>query len=65
MKLSCPKSDAHKRFSVTAHVAQEWQVGPSGEFVRVITDCSDVVHQPDAQDLFQCMTCGATAKVET
>ena len=63
MNISCPKSAAHKRFSVTAHVAQEWQVDGSGNFVRVIQDCTDVVHKPDSQDLFQCLTCGATAEV--
>ena len=64
MNITCPKSNRHKRFSVTAHIVQEWEVGPDGQFTKVITDCTDVTHQPAQDDLFLCRTCGTQALVE-
>jgi hypothetical protein len=63
-KVTCPKSNRHKRFSVSAHVAQEWQVDEAAEFVKVLDECLDVTHRPQQGDRFVCMTCGAEAKVE-
>jgi hypothetical protein len=63
-KVSCPNSKRHKRFSVTAHVAQEWQVDENGEFKKVLNQCSDTVHWPQKDDYFICMICDAEATVE-
>lgn len=64
MDIKCSKNKRHKRFSVTAHIAQEWQVDSHGDFLKIISDCTDIVHKPDPRDLFICTTCGATALVE-
>jgi len=60
-KIICPKDIKHTKFSVTAHVAQEWEVDEKAEFSKVITDCTDVTHKPDKDDHFICLTCGAEA----
>jgi len=64
MKITCPKSKRHKRFSVTAHVVQEWVVDEKSEWQRTTVDCLEVTHRPDRDDRFVCITCGAEAKVE-
>lgn len=64
MKLKCPRNDNHKQFSVIAHITQEWKVDLKGDFIEVLTDCIDVLHKPDKDDQFVCMTCSAEAKVE-
>lgn len=64
MNIRCPKSNRHKRFSVSAHVVQEWEVDPKGDFNKVIKDCTDVTHAPASDDLFLCRTCGAEAVVK-
>ena len=35
----CPQNPAHDRFLTTAHVMQEWEVEPNGEFTKVTEDC--------------------------
>ena len=64
MKVICPKNKRHSRFSVTAHVTQDWKVDSNAQFIEVIKDCMDVTHMPDKGDLFTCLNCGAEAKVE-
>lgn len=63
-KVICPKNPRHKRFSVTAHVVQTWQVDGNGDFVKHLNEYLEVTH-PDAEDCYTCMTCGTKAKVET
>lgn len=64
LKITCPKSDKHRTFNVTAHVAQEWKVDENGNFLSMIESCTDVIHRPEQADLFACSVCGADAKVE-
>lgn len=64
LKIKCPKSNKHKRFSVTAHVAQEWKVDEKGEFMESLADCLEVTHRPEKGDLFSCLSCGSEAEVE-
>lgn len=64
LKVTCPKSKRHKRFSVTAHVVQEWAVDSTGEYIATLTPCLEVAHRPERGDLFTCCTCGTEAKVE-
>lgn len=59
MKI-CPKC-GNKRFSVTAHVAQEWEVDENGNFIKTITECTDVTHTPDDDDIWVCTKCGYDA----
>ena len=62
MKLTCPNNPQHKRFSVTAHVAQDWEVDESGTFVAELDSMLEVTHYPDQDDLFECLECGTTAE---
>ena len=61
MKLTCPKSKRHKRFAASAHIVQDWQVDSDCDFVKVLEDCTDVIHSPDKDDVITCLTCGADA----
>jgi len=63
MKITCPKSKRHKRFSVSAHEVHDWKVDETGEFVKDM-GCIDIAHSPERGDLFTCCTCGAEAKVD-
>ena len=49
------------RFSVTAHVAQEWEVNETGSFVKAIAECSEVTHFPADDDIWNCLGCGYSA----
>jgi len=64
MKLTCPKNNRHRRFSVTAHVTQEWKVDRDGEYLKTLNDCQEVIHHPDTDDMFICLACGAEALAE-
>jgi hypothetical protein len=46
-------------FHATAHVTQTWLVDEAGEFIKAETNCDEVTHSPDAEDLFECSKCGA------
>ena len=51
MKMKrCPKC-GNTKFSVTAHVTQDWIVDKFGNFDSVITDCVEVTHKPDDDDI--------------
>ena len=63
MKITCPNNADHKRFSVTAHVAQLWEVDEDGDFTKELKACTDVDHQPDEHDCYVCQECGAEATV--
>lgn len=56
----CPKCGGTE-FIVSAHVAQDWLVDENGNFLEVTEDCTDVVHQPDDGDVWQCDSCGYAA----
>ena len=60
-KVTCPKSIKHTKFSVIAHVAQEWEVDENSNFMGLKNSCTDVLHSPDKDDHFICLTCGAEA----
>lgn len=62
MKIVCPKNPEHKKFSVTAHVAETWAVDSDGHFVEVLEPASDVVHSPVSGDFFECIECGCEAE---
>lgn len=55
--LHCPKCGG-KKFIVTAHVTQDWEVDYNGMFVQCLNDCVEVTHEPDMEDIWECKTCG-------
>lgn len=54
----CPKC-RNSTFHATAHVTQTWLVDEDGGFIKAETNCDEVTHSPDAEDLFECSKCGA------
>ena len=48
-------------FSVTAHVTQDWLVDGNGYFRECTSDCVDVIHQPNDEDMWSCADCGFEA----
>jgi predicted RNA-binding Zn-ribbon protein involved in translation (DUF1610 family) len=54
----CPKC-GNTTFITTAHVTQTWLVDEDGDFIEAKSDCDEVTHAPDAEDLFTCSKCGA------
>lgn len=61
MKVVCPNNKNHKRFTVTAHVTERWLVDEEGLIVEIVPADTEVIHRPDADDLFECVDCDATA----
>jgi ribosomal protein L37AE/L43A len=55
-KYKCPKC-GDEYFSVTAHVAQLWKVDEDGTYMEAINACTDVLHRPDATDMWECLAC--------
>ena len=55
-KYQCPKC-GEKTFSSTAHVTQDWMLNDHGEFMESISNCIDVTHRPNDDDLWQCLSC--------
>lgn len=60
MAKHCPKC-GNTVFHVTAHVTQTWEVDEDGDFIRSISNCDDVTHRPDDQDIWTCAKCGHDA----
>lgn len=56
----CPKC-GNTTFIATAHVTQTWLVDEDGDFIEAQSDCDEVTHAPDAEDLFTCSKCGEMA----
>lgn len=54
----CPEC-GNTTFHATAHVTQTWLVDEDGGFIKAETNCDEVTHSPDAEDLFECSKCGA------
>ena len=57
----CPKCGG-KRFYVTTHIVQGWQVDENGCFIKVADDCIMVTHEPDSYDIWECWECGYDAE---
>ena len=49
----CPKCGG-KKFAVTAHVAQLWLVDDNGSYLATLTECEEVTHGPDDDDMWAC-----------
>lgn len=53
----CPVCGS-RQFNVTAHVAQDWLVDGDGEYLQTLTECSEIDHTPDDEDIWECACCG-------
>lgn len=56
----CPKCGC-REFIVRPHVVQTWRVDGNGAFVDAVTECDEVVHRPDNDDMWDCAVCGFRA----
>ena len=63
MKITCPKNPAHLRFSVTAHVAEDWLVDEDGNYLEKLEGNEQVIHEPDSGDMYVCMECSPVEEV--
>jgi hypothetical protein len=63
LKVVCPNDKEHKRFEVTAHVAELWEVDENADFVDAVTTL-DVLHRPGPDDYYTCIICGADCTVK-
>lgn len=63
IQATCPKNKKHKKFLVTAHVTQGWEVDENGNFLKCKQQCEEVTHEPDSNDIWVCAKCGAEAEV--
>jgi len=65
MKLACPANPEHKRFSVMAHVTEEWIVDENGDFLEMgSVDVGSVTQRPRVgsdEFHFVCDDCGTDA----
>lgn len=64
MKAICPNNCSKNEFVVVAHVSQSWKVDANGDFIKVLVDCMDIIHNPDTSDIWICSECGYEANIE-
>ena len=51
-------------FITVAHVTEDWIVDANGNFIETHhNNCSEVVAKPNSENTWQCLLCGAEAKV--
>jgi hypothetical protein len=62
LNARCPKDPDHKRFLVTAHVTQTWEVDEGGNWQSTYST-DETVHNPDPDDIWECAECGTEAEV--
>lgn len=60
LRKKCPRC-GNDTFEVTGHITQDWLVDSKGDFISVTTDCIDVTHRPDDDDIWSCFKCGHSA----
>lgn len=60
MKRICPVCGG-KEFVTTAHITQDWKVNDEGEWLETVTDCVQVDHGPDPDNIWTCYRCNTEA----
>lgn len=56
----CPKCGSTV-FQASAHVVQTWRLDEFGHFIDVAEDATDITHEPDDDDVWNCNSCGYDA----
>lgn len=59
-KKRCPKCGCDE-FFVSAHVVQDWKVNSDGDHLKTVTECVEVTHAPDDDDIWTCFKCSYSA----
>lgn len=57
----CPNNCTAGKFSTTAHVSQTWVVDMHGNFIEAQTECDEITHGPNFDNIWVCQECGAEA----
>lgn len=60
MRKICPKCGG-REFITTAHVMQSWKVDSEGRWIETIEDCIQIDSNPDPDNIWICVKCGAEA----
>jgi len=64
MKATCPNDSGHDHFITVVHVTEDWVVDARGDFIQVWEgSTSEIVHRPSPYNTWECVVCGAEAKV--
>lgn len=58
--MICPICGGRK-FITVATVTQDWRVSFKGDFLTAVSDCNDIVHGPDPDNIWSCPRCGGEA----
>lgn len=58
-KHICPKCGTNTTFVTVAHISQDWEVDPDGNFQSIVADCLETVAEPDDGNIWTCKKCGA------
>lgn len=56
-KHICPKCKNDK-FITTAHVTQTWEVDAFGNFIKAVSECDEITHGPNDDNIWTCSKCG-------
>lgn len=56
----CPKCNG-QRFLITQHVTQTVLVDENESYIETVSDCDEITHRADDEDLWQCEKCGYEA----
>lgn len=58
----CPKCGG-KIFITGAYVGQDWKVDEDGNCIEVTAECTQVLHYPNDDNVWECENCGAEAVI--
>lgn len=58
----CPNCGG-KEFITTAHVAQDWKVDENGNFIELVQDATDIIAEPNDDNIWTCASCGSEAVI--
>lgn len=60
VSMICPYCGG-REFVTSAHVVQRWRVSYGGDFLEEVESCTEVLHGPDADNIWSCYRCGKEA----
>ena len=63
MLIKCPNNCDKRRFFVSAHVKETWEVDEEAKWLSTF-ECTDVTLPPTTESFFVCVECGEEGKAE-
>ena len=57
LKHICPRCGG-TTFETVAHITQTWKVDEYGNFLLALSECDEVTHWPDNDNIWVCSACG-------